>query len=398
MRIWRDLPTAEELRNGGLTERRVLDAVTEYHSVRKDSLDNILTRMVELQKVIDACKKSGGLLGKMSKNLMDGSVVSVMKRAKAKKEYLSVLHRHYTVSHPEEILDPSSLVGKLAMAQQTAENGELIGILPRNRLEKLDPIHRTWEQTPTGNTYLSANGTQAGGHDDGNYVQNWREALRNGSCNEPFLIYLEETEHCRDKRVAKYNETVRYYDHLPAKKGESPVWWLYRNRGLMRQWHPTTKSERRFDTQWVTTALAGKGGFEHALAYVFTESRELIAGMHNPKATAGRHNVHHSSFTSGSFIRCAGMIGGRDGRVTYIDGKSGHYAPPVANLKKLVQHLMHEGVFASDAKVEAFDYGAEQFTPAEFMAKPLPAKPLPATPLRATPLRAKPLPVPPARG
>lgn len=81
MRIWRDLPTAEELRNDGLREQKVLDAVATYHEVRKDSLDSILTRMVLLQKVIDACRKSGGLLGQMSKKLMDGHVVSVMKRA-----------------------------------------------------------------------------------------------------------------------------------------------------------------------------------------------------------------------------------------------------------------------------------------------------------------------------
>jgi hypothetical protein len=372
MRIWRDLPTAEELRNTGLTEQKILDAVTTYHSVPKVSLDNILTRMVHLQKVIDACKKSGGLLGQMSKKLMDARVVSVMKRAKAKKEYLSVLRRHYTVTHPDEISDPNSLLTKLAMAQQTAENGELIGIMPYDRLEKLDPLHRTWESrlgAPNPPRLQPNFDEHAPSPDPGDgYVASWMEAVRNGTCNEPFLIYLEETQHCRDAKVAKASETVRYYESVPSRKGEIPVWWLYRKNGLMRQWHAETKVEQRFDTQWLTDDIAGKGGYQKQLAYVFTENRELIAGVHNPKATGGRHNVHHSSFAAGSLVRCAGMISGKDGKVTFVDNASGHYAPPAEMLKRLVQHLMHEGVFASDAKVQAAHHGAPALTPAEFLA------------------------------
>jgi hypothetical protein len=64
MRIWRDLPTEGELRDGGVKEKRVLDAVTEYHSVRKDLLGNLFPRIGKLLQVIDAGKKSAGMAGR----------------------------------------------------------------------------------------------------------------------------------------------------------------------------------------------------------------------------------------------------------------------------------------------------------------------------------------------
>jgi hypothetical protein len=146
-----------------------------------------------------------------------------------------------------------------------------------------------------------------------------------------------------------------------------PVWWLFPSAGHLRQWHPVTETNCLFDTQWVRGKYTSKGGSKHALAYNFTAQKELVADLHNPAKDEGRSRFHHSSFTSGSLIRCAGMIAGVMGQVTYIDGNSGHYMPPPENLRKLVKHLNKHGVFAPDAKVDSMGE-AKACTVAEFLA------------------------------
>jgi len=339
MRIWRDIPSADQLRAGGIKERSFLDAVSQYHLVQKDSLQNFFPRIAKLLEVIRVGKKSGGLLSSPS-----SGIKKVMSRAAKKIEYLRILHDYYTLQHPDEIANPGALSQKLAAEQETADGGKLIGIMPRDRLEKLDPLHRPWEN----NTLDGAIGTDG---DWTPYVANWMGAIAEDGYNEPFLVYLEKTRHCLDVGAAKAIETVRYHTYRPEVKGEMPVWWLFKQGAGLRQWHPVTKTNKVFDTSWVTSKDTSKGGTFHALAYVWTAQKELVTDLHNPVKDEGKYRFHHSSFTGGELVRCAGMIAGVQGMVTYIDSNSGHYSPPRDNLKKLVKHLNKRELFARGAMV-----------------------------------------------
>lgn len=342
-RIWRDLPTEQELRKKGMTQKKILDAVTEYHAVRKPLLANIQQRIVMLRLVIDACNKSvghsGGLFSKKVELPMDKGVASVMNRAIAKRDYLNVLWRHYNSDYRGEILDPLSLITRIEAAQQV--QGKLLGITQHNALEKLDPVHRSWHEN---NSFFMSG--------DGHYVSAWTAAVRDGSCQEPFFIYLEDTPHCLEAEYAKNVRSVVYHSPVKYRQGEIPVWYLKDEAGELRMVHPVSNLNQPFDTQWVTKSEAVKGGDDHTLAYVFTAQKELIADVHSPTSGGDTSTFHHSSFTAGSLVRCAGMIGGKAGKVVHISNHSGHYQPPVENLKRLVRHLNKKNVFAPDAKVE----------------------------------------------
>jgi hypothetical protein len=330
MRIWRDIPSEDELRRADLRERRILDAVKQYHLVKKDRLVNIFPRIAKLLEVIRVGKKLAG------NKPMDARLKSLLHRAAAKIEYLRVLEQYYNVQHPDEIKNPATLDMLLQGAQQTAQGGKLLGLAPSVLLEKMDPLHRDWEL--------------GGVNQKDQHVHEWQTAVRHGGYNEPFLIYLEATSHCLNAAEAKDTDTVTYFDVETAK--HTPVFFLCATEGKLWQWRHDVNTFELFDTTWVTKRISAKGGFWKALAYNFTSQKELVADLHNPNEGRNWTRFHHSSFTSGSLVRCAGMIGGADGKIKHIDNDSGHYKPPVENLTRLVKHLNKKGVFAADAKVE----------------------------------------------
>src|SRR5689334_3634518 len=53
---------------------------------------------------------------------------------------------------------------------------------------------------------------------------------------------------------------------------------------------------------------------------------------------------HHSSFLSGRPIASAGLIGATDGKITYLDGESGHYMPPKDYFQQVITELKKQKV------------------------------------------------------
>lgn len=67
------------------------------------------------------------------------------------------------------------------------------------------------------------------------------------------------------------------------------------------------------------------------------------------------HRFHHSSFTSGDLIRCAGDWEVRDGKLMWVSAMSGHYCPTFDHLKNAVQKLSNTfGISLSTFKVKLF--------------------------------------------
>ncbi|HET9642184.1 MAG TPA: hypothetical protein VFP68_02215, partial [Burkholderiaceae bacterium] len=53
---------------------------------------------------------------------------------------------------------------------------------------------------------------------------------------------------------------------------------------------------------------------------------------------------HHSSFVAGGAVAAAGEIEVRNGEVTYISRRSGHYWPSEAQLDQMAENLRSQGV------------------------------------------------------
>ena len=70
-----------------------------------------------------------------------------------------------------------------------------------------------------------------------------------------------------------------------------------------------------------TLASAGKGDPDTAgmHAYVWAKGGDILTAQHEGLT------FHHSSFTSGKKVKCAGMIRVDGGKVTKISNNSGHY-------------------------------------------------------------------------
>src|SRR5262249_60641542 len=122
----------------------ILNTVAAYHAVKKDDIDNLLTRIGKLQEVHDKIEQvfsqSKGLLSSWNANDVTFFRTKVGKRALTKKGYLTKLLEYY-LQHKLEMSNPATLWNEVFGApQQTA--GGAIGLQPYARLEERDPVHR----------------------------------------------------------------------------------------------------------------------------------------------------------------------------------------------------------------------------------------------------------------
>jgi hypothetical protein len=76
---------------------------------------------------------------------------------------------------------------------------------------------------------------------------------------------------------------------------------------------------------------------------------------------------HHSSFLSGRAVYAAGAWEVSDGNITKINGKSGHYLPPIDALIYAVRLLASKGclLMESEKVVQVFDSGEEKLVTGE---------------------------------
>lgn len=372
MRIWRDVPTrrgiarlSEGLHLPGnlrgrkarvavdamnITVERLLQRLDAYHAIKKDSYANLGTRLNRLRDLAASIELALQVQGPRGNNTLSGGAADIhqllfglARRARAKADYLALLIGYYG-TNPDEVANPQALIDKLRAAQVKSDNGKQLGVVPGVRMEARDPIHRGWEMEFIGNDINPMGKTHQ------SFAAAWLRAVRAGTCNEPLLVYLEATEHCLDREMAKDAHTVKYLD---VRGNSAPVYQLRVNAGAVEQakMDSGTPNWEAFDTQWVTKSESTKGGLTHTLAYNWTTTKELFADLHNPIEGRDWDTFHHSSFTGGDIIRCAGMIGGVNGKIIYIDNDSGHYRPGTENLQRLVKHLLKRNAFAGDARV-----------------------------------------------
>ncbi|TKC87732.1 hypothetical protein FAZ69_15705 [Trinickia terrae] len=91
--------------------------------------------------------------------------------------------------------------------------------------------------------------------------------------------------------------------------------------------------------------------------YVVSMSGDFYSGPHVPAAEKSNNGRYHSSYFSGGSVLCAGEIRIRNGVVTHINDKSGHYRPDSSNLARAVEALETQGVNIKNILVKALGYG-----------------------------------------
>lgn len=104
-------------------------------------------------------------------------------------------------------------------------------------------------------------------------------------------------------------------------------------------------SLERFTTK-TASAAGGTGHYsdEHIWAM------DVYGNIYVRRGDAGRW--HHSSFTRGQDVICAGEIGVRDGVLLRLNNGSGHYKPTADALHRACQRLAGDGVSFANAVVE----------------------------------------------
>jgi hypothetical protein len=114
-----------------------------------------------------------------------------------------------------------------------------------------------------------------------------------------------------------------------------------------------------FDTDRLKTVWSGPGW----AIYVLSKHKHLYANSH----VFGE--FHHSSFTSGSAVICAGEMKVSQGQLKILTAKTGHYKTPKENFVTAIRHLQEKGVHPSSYTVKVFQAGnLAQPTASEFLA------------------------------
>lgn len=331
----------------------VLDA---YHNINKTELAKFPLRMSTLMKL------GAALTQELSGNDFGGFkpiMTEIIRRCANKPEYLRLLIDYYMANN-DEVNNPQLLLDALKAARETSRtqtviNGWLsvgtknISLDKTNRMERMDPAHRNWglkladgQIVPEGTDFLSLAASK------------WAAQVTAGAATLPLFLWLEGQADLMgygDQDVANSVHAVPYFDGNNKKAGE--MFWIRRSsKGLEQAWlgDGLNAKWRMFDTSNVTGAMTSKGKKGY-LAYVWNAKGELFAALHNPIKDGSEGVFHHSSFTGGGAVKCAGMIGAKSGLITYIDNDSGHYKPSREQLRAFVAQLIAWQVVEKNMKV-----------------------------------------------
>jgi hypothetical protein len=355
---WLDIPPKSRVKevllgkehgvSSGTKYANLVRAVETYHAVRKDEHQQFGFRATQLNFVVDAAKKAAT----EARSARHREYLKLLaERAAAKAMYLQDIAQ-YLQRNTDQINDlrgflkimESKRAPTVTLPPPAVQNGwqhgkvggGTFGMAGGVAFEQMDPLHREFEITvgKGGDPW----GPSAHGGGIGRYLVEWANLVIQQGYNKPFLAYLETSEVCHYATDPNLYLSVKYATDGELLAGTSVV-----TLGQGARLHETKASGQveMFDT---ADATGPKAGRYHAKAYVWTTTGELVVGIHE----SGK--LHHSSLIGGGIVKCAGMIGATAGRVHYVDGNSGHYRPPPANVHAFITYLNQNDLFTADAK------------------------------------------------
>jgi hypothetical protein len=266
---------------------------------------------------------------------IDRWVISLAHRAAKKRVYLQVLREHLAknIGKIDRVADFVAYVRE--RQQQDPVKQELLALTPGTVVEQWDPFHRSIELA------IDEQGRPKGDHNT--VTRAFVEWFAEDS-PLPFLVWLEGHPMC------VYS---RYVDDWKGAQGPLPLDTTMVQYGataaIQQVWiRGSTVVARGLlepDSLARSPFVALEDGPKRGHAFVWLETGELLVHPHDP----GR--FHHSSFTSGGKVRCAGTILANHGKVTRLDNNSGHYQPTDLHFLALLEVLRKSDALAADVSV-----------------------------------------------
>ncbi len=317
-----------------------------YHGIPKRSIINLAPRANSLRLIAHTGQsflnrfrigEKGSATG-AQKGSLDYAVTKLVRRATRKAEYLEQLKVH--VESDPRSRSKRSLIEYLQ--REKSRPDDMVGLIRDVRLEKLDPWHRPFESPimmPGEFRYEM----------DHSHMFNAVFSLwqRDNTTDVPLFVWMEGHYVC----TGVFNEdlwgqqTQEWVDDgMGMPKGSGQV-----SYGANEEICITHIIGNRLHTALIgaseytplnTLQSAGKGDDTVGMhAYVWDKHGDIYTANH-----AGG-SLHHSSFTSGSKVKCAGMIRVNNGKVRTVTNDSGHYQPGKRYLLNFVRYLMPLDVF-----------------------------------------------------
>ena len=365
---------------------RITNTLRAYHDVPKDEINNFQARIEYLRSIHGDSEEYCGKYG-IKKAItttppaedtftsMDAYVWSIGKRALRKAGYLKEIQKFCSTN---SLSDPTAMLQYLSNTRHQVD--EFQHLQAGSRMEKLDPYHRAFEMhvdedknmrglmmaTPMVEAFGEWIGAK---RKDGGFNN------ENSNLSPPekhFYVWLEthplttggEWGMGPNVGVPWNPKSTKAVKYRGTATDPGDKWWHWlcsEKSGALYELDLESMSTTLFNTNNGNTK-PGDEPFK-TYAYVWAESGELLAGVHE------QHSLHHSSFTAGKKVRCAGMIAVNDfGKVTLVSSNSGHYQPTKAQLTRFVEWLNQRKVMVDNALVGFFEGRKYQKLPvAEFL-------------------------------
>lgn len=355
------------------TLNRLTRDISNYHSILKRSVENLPIRANMLRGIAHTAQgflnryRIGrkGTAGAARKGTLDYVVTKLVRRAERKAEYCFQLYEH--VISPEKGNRAGSKEHLLRYLNRDRHHpDDLLGLAGDVRLEKLDPWHRPFEEEI--NSDFSVNYRPSHMFNAVFKLWMWDET------DLPLFVWMEGHYICTgvfaDDRWGGYTRgwvggglgmpvvTRKVGERIIEQKssgqisyGENQTLHMIQIKGTtLHKWSLYSSESIPLHTLDALGKPFVPGrdfiNTRGMYAYVWDKYGQIYAAEH-----AGGY-FHHSSFTSGKKVKCAGMFKVDNGKVTSVNNNSGHYKPETRYLKNFVAFLRENTLFAEGAQVQ----------------------------------------------
>jgi len=301
------------------------DYLAREKKVTRDSLtsqERKKARDQDYSKEMNPEYKSNDSMG----YLMD----KLARRAKRKAEYIAELKKHLD----EGDKGFTGYDNLLAYIEKERNTETLVGMQPDVMMERLDPWHRSFEMVVSGHSRMAKNFYELA-------FMRWSASQEANTI--PFFLWLEGNFVCTgiddgSSKYAKFDKAEWVPRMVTYESGANSPHLVRFAGGCAYSFLSEGGSEEKSQLMDVCPVQNAKTMGAGAYAYVWTKDGMLLCGAHEG------NKFHHSSFTSGSKVRCAGMIRFVAGKVDFVSNDSGHYKPPIKYLDRFVDYLLSKGV------------------------------------------------------
>jgi hypothetical protein len=379
---WIDVPTLRcfnnELLDGlgaDLTDpqlQMINVALLEYHRIEPRNTMKALGPRINMLRRLSLLSRNYRPSAKNQQNAAALAWITkwLCDQAAAKAGYLEVIVRYYQ-DNEAYVKDASAFLNELKSRRaevsmplnpthsdtswKTARPGEtLVGLHGGVKMERMDPCHRAYEFKFNEGRVVPGTGTT-----QEICLQEWVDRVNRGEDVAPFFVYIETGDLFFNYNTAAVEDgshpgcaqcpAIKYYKTNSGELNADVSLLRITGDSLVLRVDANSNSTP-FDTDAITPKQSLKGTRDEAhgrktMAYNWSRHGELLVGLHM------EFEFHHSSFASGQLVRCAGMLGGRAGKIYWVDNDSGHYRPPTQNLWRLVKTLDDQGALSTDCRI-----------------------------------------------